>query len=257
MSKLEIQGIRSPVGDNIFWFIIDSNKNGILVDPGEDKPIVNYIKSNGLMPDSIILTHDHPDHTNGILPITNEFHCPVIGPENENIESITQAFTEGDSFERMGAKFEVLSLPGHSPDHIGFIVNDEHFFCGDVISGGGCGIVPEGSYDIMFDSLQKCKELSPAIKLYWGHEYTAANLLFATQVEPDNVDLVKRLKLAQENIATNKFDAPGTLAEELKTNPFLRTDQPGVIAAAEQKHGGKLSTPYEVFAVLRKWRSGG
>lgn len=253
---LEIKGIRSPEGDNIFWFIIDQDKNVIIVDPGADKPIVNYLKDNGLTPDSIILTHDHSDHTNGILPITDEFHCPVLGPENENIESITQAFTEGDSFERMGGKFEVLSLPGHSPDHIGFIVNDEHLFCGDVIFGGGCGVVPEGAYDAMFESIEKCKKLSPTTKLYWGHEYTAANLLFASKVEPDNGDLIKRLKLAQENIAKNKFDAPGILAEELKTNPFLRTEQPQVIAAAEQKHGGKLSTPHEVFTVLRKWKSG-
>lgn len=254
---MKIQGIKSPQGDNIFWFIIDGNKNVIIVDPGEGEPIVEFIKSNGLTPDSIILTHDHSDHTGGILDITNEFHCPVLGPENENIESITQAFTEGDSFERMGVKFEVLSLPGHSPDHIGFIANGEHFFCGDVIFGGGCGIVPEGSYDTMYESLEKCKKLSPTTKLYWGHEYTASNLLFASQVEADNGDLVKRLKLAQENISKNGFDAPGTLAEELKTNPFLRTDQAAVIEAAEQKHGGKLSTPYEVFAVLRKWKSAG
>ena len=44
------------------------------------------------------------------------------------------------------------------------------------------------------------------------------------------------------------------LAEELATNPFLRCDQPAVIAAA-RAHGAASADPVEVFAALRAWRN--
>lgn len=255
---ISIQGIKDPDPkglDNIFWFIVDSDKNAIIVDPGKSKLIMDYMAKNDLNPDSIIVTHNCYDHVDGIADITAKFHCPVLGPENEGMESITQAFTEGDSFERMGVKFDLLSLPGHTQDHIGFIANGEHFFCGDVIFGAGCGTVPEGSHDMMFDSLQKCAKLPATTKLYWGHEYTATNLLFATKVEPSNQYLVKRLNHTQKDIEKHDFSAPGVLQEELDTNPFLRVDQSEVITSAEKYAGDKLGTPAEVFATLRRWKT--
>ena len=47
---------------------------------------------------------------------------------------------------------------------------------------------------------------------------------------------------------------PLDLAEELATNPFLRCDQPAVIAAA-RAHGAASADPVEVFAALRAWRN--
>ena len=47
---------------------------------------------------------------------------------------------------------------------------------------------------------------------------------------------------------------PSSLAEELLTNPFMRTDQPEVIAAAERWAGRELSSPAEVFTALRSWK---
>ncbi|MCH9664690.1 MAG: hydroxyacylglutathione hydrolase [Gammaproteobacteria bacterium] len=254
---IEIRGIKSLNTDNIFWLIIGADKNVVVVDPGEAKPIMDYIEECSLKPDSIIITHEHPDHIGGIQAIVDKFQCPVLGPKNESIESVTHPMAEGNSFERIGIKFEVLALPGHTSSHIGFIVNNEHFFCGDTILGGGCGKVPESAGNTMLDSLRKCMQLYPQMKLYWGHELTEPNLLFAQKVEPDNQDVANRLKLAQENISTSGFDAPGTLSEELKTNPFLRIEHADVVLSVEEKYSAKLSTSYEVFAALLQWKSEG
>lgn len=254
---INIKGIKDPSGDNIFWFIIGKEDSAIVVDPGNSKPILKYLQDKGLTADSILITHNHSDHTKGIKDITDKYHCPVLGPENEEIESITQAFTEGDSFERLGAKFSVLSLPGHSFDHIGFIIDEEHFICGDLIFGAGCGIVPDGTMEQMFTSLQKCAKLHPPTKLYWGHEYTASNLLFATKVEADNPYLLERLSNTEKAIQKQGISAPGTLGEELKTNPFLRVDQLSIIKSAEKYARGKLSTPLEVFTTIRNWKTAG
>jgi hydroxyacylglutathione hydrolase len=47
---------------------------------------------------------------------------------------------------------------------------------------------------------------------------------------------------------------PLLLGEEKLTNPFLRCDQPEVIAAA-RAHGATDETPVAVFAALRAWRN--
>jgi hydroxyacylglutathione hydrolase len=47
---------------------------------------------------------------------------------------------------------------------------------------------------------------------------------------------------------------PGTLAEEREINPFLRWDQPDVVAAAERRAGRSLTDAGEIFAVLREWK---
>ena len=47
---------------------------------------------------------------------------------------------------------------------------------------------------------------------------------------------------------------PSTLAEELTTNPFLRTGVPAVKAAAEGSAGLTLQTSAQVFTALRRWK---
>ena len=55
--------------------------------------------------------------------------------------------------------------------------------------------------------------------MYCGHEYTYSNLKFGLSVEPDNKDLAETFK----NISPDATTIPGTIDEELKTNPFMRT----------------------------------
>lgn len=250
---MEIIGIQDPKGSNIFW-LIQQGSDCIVVDPGSSAPILQYLKEKKLNLDCILITHHHSDHTAGIQDITEQYHCPVLGPENEDIASITQAFTEGDRFQRMGIEFSVLSVPGHTLDHIGYIVDKKHFLCGDLIFGAGCGKVFEGTMEQMHASLQKCAALPPDTLLYWGHEMTSANLLFATQVEPDNKNLLDRITATEQKIKEKGISAPGTVKEELATNPFLRVSEPSIKQKAEEVSGKSLSLPAEVFAVIREWK---
>jgi len=252
----EIIGIKDPQGSNIFWLIVQG-KNAIVVDPGNSTPILKYLQDKQLGVDSILITHHHSDHTAGIEDITQKYHCPVIGPENEVIASITQAFTEGDRFERMSIDFSVLSVPGHTLDHIAYIVDKEHLLCGDLLFGAGCGKVFEGTMEQMYDSLQKCAALPANTLLYWGHEMTSANLTFATQVEPENKNLLDRIVVTEKQIKEKGISAPGNLKEELATNPFLRAAEQSVRQKAEEVSGKPLPSPVEVFTVIRKWKDRG
>ena len=106
----------------------------------------------------------------------------------------------------------------------------------------------------MLESLEKLKQLDDSTRLYCGHEYTEANLGFASMVEPYNQAIAERLQevraLRQQQLPT----VPGTLATEKQTNPFLRCHETSVASAVSAHANEKLSNPVEVFAALRKWK---
>ena len=45
---------------------------------------------------------------------------------------------------------------------------------------------------------------------------------------------------------------PSTIAVELATNPFLRSSEPAVIAAAQAR--GAAGDPVSVFGAIRSWK---
>lgn len=49
---------------------------------------------------------------------------------------------------------------------------------------------------------------------------------------------------------------PSTIASELACNPFLRCDQPAVIAAAAARLGRAPADGVETLATLRSWKDG-
>lgn len=95
-------------------------------------------------------------------------------------------------------------------------------------------------------SLGKLAALPPATQVYFGHEYTASNLRFAAAVEPDNAAVARRAG------ALGAPSTPSTIAEERATNPFLRSAEPAVIAAARAR--GAAEDPVSVFAAIRGWK---
>jgi hydroxyacylglutathione hydrolase len=129
-------------------------------------------------------------------------------------------------------------------------------FCGDVLFGGGCGRVFEGTMAEMQASLARLGALPGDTLVYCAHEYTQANLRFARAVEPDNAALMARSAEVAKLLSEGRFTVPSTLAEELATNPFLRWDAPAVIAAARERRGSAPRDAVEVFAAIREWKNG-
>ena len=150
----------------------------------------------------------------------------------------------------------MLEVPGHTLDHIAYSsdMRHPHYFCGDTLFAAGCGRLFEGSAAQMFASLNKFEKLAPTTRIYCTHEYTQANLRFAQAVEPDNLALKQRAQSADNVRANDQPTLPSTLAAELETNPFLRTEQPAVRAAASQHWARKMLREVEVFAAIRRWK---
>ena len=83
----------------------------------------------------------------------------------------------------------------------------------------------------MFESLQKLDQLPDNTAIYCAHEYTLANLKYATIAEPENLEIQKRLVKVEELRSKQYATVPTTLAMERLTNPFLRAKDASELAA--------------------------
>jgi hydroxyacylglutathione hydrolase len=143
----------------------------------------------------------------------------------------------------------ILHNPGHTTGAISYYLpRARAVFTGDTLFLGGCGRLFEGTPAMMHASLSKLAALPGDTSVHCGHEYTAANLRFAAAVEPDNADVAAR----RARLST---PSAGTIDDERRTNPFLRTRAPAVIGAARRR-GAPDDSPVAVFAALRAWKDG-
>lgn len=243
--------------DNYIWAITqDGSEYAIIIDPSEAAPVIDFLKQNNLMLDSILLTHHHHDHIGGVPALLDYAAVPVYGVKSKQIPHVTKVVTEGTeiTFAALNYHLKVMQIPGHTLEHVAYY-NEQNLFCGDTLFTGGCGRMFEGTPEQMYNTLQRLAVLGPQIQIYCGHEYTINNLLFALEVEPTNRDIMQRLAkthaLREQGLPT----VPSTMATELATNPFLRTSVPAVIKAATEHAKQPLTSPIEVFAVLRAWKN--
>lgn len=257
MLPIYIEPIKAFV-DNYIWALINpDNKTIWVVDPGDANPVIEFIKKNNLRLCGILITHHHYDHCDGVKLLLEQYSIPVYGPEHVDIFATHVVHEEEEIFlAECGLRFKVLSIPGHTLEHVAYYCEKQQFiFCGDTLFSAGCGRIFEGTPQQMYDSLMKIAALPDETKVYCTHEYTFANLQFAKQVEPQNSDIITYIDQVQACRDANQPSLPSTIGIEKKINPFLRSKIKEVINMAENRARRKLKTPLDVFVEIRTWKN--
>lgn len=244
--------------DNYIWLVHDPAQpqaGALLVDPGDARPALHALRELDLSLRAVLITHHHGDHVGGIRELRGHYpDVPVYGPQDEFIPHRTHALRGGESLELIpGLTLQILAVPGHTRGHIAYL-GPGMLFCGDLLFTAGCGKVFDGTVEDLYRSLQRISALPDDTKVYCAHEYTLENLRFVLQVEPGNPDVHARLREARQRRERGMPTVPSTLAEEKRTNPFLRTHVSEVKTAAERYRARPLATQEEVFIALREWR---
>lgn len=181
---------------------------------------------------------------------------PVYGPPSR-IASVDRPVREGDvvDLDMLGTALRVFEVPGHTRDHVAYFAPGL-LFSGDTLFSAGCGRLFEGTPAQMHASLSRLAALPPDTAVYCGHEYTVANLRFALAVEPGNPDIGRHLAECERRRARDLPTLPSTIGLERRINPFLRSAEPHVRAAAEARTDRSLSTEADVFGEIRRWKDG-
>jgi len=240
--------------DNYLWLLHDGN-HAAVVDPGDAAPVLDYLSLHKLALAAILITHHHGDHVGGNRDLLKKFDAPVYGPRHETIPGLTHPVDSSASVRipALGLEFQVLDVPGHTSGHVAYY-GSNRLFCGDTLFACGCGRLFEGTAEQMHRSLQQLAALPEQTQVYCAHEYTLSNIRFAKAVEPDNPDLLAREQDVLATLARHQPTLPSTIGLERRTNPFLRTHQPAVRAAAERHAGHPLASDRATFAALREWK---
>ena len=240
--------------DNYLW-LLHSGRRAVVVDPGDAAPVLRALEARGLKLEAVLLTHHHADHVGGVAALVQAHGAHVYGPANTPFAQVDTRLSDGDTVTVLDRQFAVMTVPGHTLDHIAYWCAPlAALFCGDTLFAGGCGRIFEGTAPQMFASLARIAALPDATRVYCAHEYTLSNLRFAVGVEPENAELLQRQRQCEQLRARGEPTVPSLLAIERATNPFLRCVQATVRAAVQRQSPGTANEPAAVFAALRAWK---
>ena len=237
--------------DNYSYLIHENQSNTVtIIDPSEFAPCDKIISKKYKKLDYILNTHHHHDHVGGNEELKRKYNSKVLGFKNDEkrIPNIDKLLEDNEEFIIGNIKFTTLFIPGHTAGHVAFYSKkDKAIFTGDTLFSMGCGRVFEGTYDQMFDSLNRIKGLPEDTKIYCGHEYTQKNIEFCIKYNPNNDLLKKRKNTIKEKLKNGEPSIPSTLLEEKQMNIFLRTDDLDVRNMLNLKRASNL----EIFTKLR------
>ncbi|WP_419418614.1 hydroxyacylglutathione hydrolase [Legionella sp. D16C41] len=237
--------------DNYIWLLIDTIGNVICIDPGDAKPVIDYLDKTGFTLKAILLTHHHMDHIGGVVELCQAYpNVLSYGPADSRIPVIHHTLGHNTLIELEPWQFRILSIPGHTSSHICYFeTNKQLLFCGDTLFSAGCGRVFDGTYEQLLNSLLLLKTLPDQTKIYCGHEYTRQNLRFAATVEPHNLAIQQYQQTLNKDPHTCSL--PSTMELEKEVNPFLRLSEPQVQNYAKM-HGCHSEDLLSIFKQIRK-----
>lgn len=180
----------------------------LVIDPGDDAArILAQLRSLSVAPTAVLLTHGHVDHISGVAGLLESFPVPVhmhpadlawafrtanqlppyyAAPTGRPPE--IREVNDGDRLDIAGIELTVLATPGHTPGGVCYrVTSSGDLFTGDTLFHGSVGRTdfPGGDPRAMTASLRRLAALPPETRVWPGHG-------------PDT-----------------------TLAEELRSNPFL------------------------------------
>ena len=184
-------------------WILDAGPVVAVIDPGPDDDAhlaaLNR-RLGGRTVGVVLVTHSHPDH----LPLAERFAEPHHASVRRHPD-----LGDGDVVRAGNLNITALYTPGHSADHLSFLLPDDRaIFTGDLILGQGSSMVtyPEGDVAAYLRSLDRLASLGPRM-LFPGHWDPVSDAM-------GKIDEYRRHRLEREaQVLDEVRREPGTAAE--------------------------------------------
>lgn len=186
----------SRFGENCSILWQEGKSECVVVDPGvEPQKVLDALAERGLSATAILNTHGHYDHVAGNAALKGAFpdaplligrgDAPMLTDPSLNLSAFLgtpivsppaeRLLDEGDVIAFADIEMRVLELPGHSPGHVVFLLNDSEppvVVAGDTLFRGGIGRTdfPGGSRQQLLAGIRgKLFTLPDDTQIYPGH----------------------------------------------------------------------------------------
>ena len=165
-------------------YFLGGDKTCVIIDPRRDADIyIEVAREMGTRITHILETHLHADFISGHMDLAQKTGATIYGPRSANYDFDYVPLSEGDSFELEDMIIKVLETPGHTPEHISYVITDMSrgkepvaLFCGDALFVGDVGrpdLFPGRAEELaskLYDSLHnKIMELPDTCEIYPAH----------------------------------------------------------------------------------------
>ncbi|KAH9847135.1 Metallo-hydrolase/oxidoreductase [Lenzites betulinus] len=189
------------------YIVVDPNtSDAVLVDPVLDYDpnsgsittetadgLVSFIEHHKLRITRILETHAHADHLTAAqylkqqlggdvavcigqrITMVQDTFAPIYGLESSSLDGAFDVyFQDNEKFNLGTLSSHVMHLPGHTPDHVGYVIG-KAVFTGDSIFNPDVGSAradfPGGDAENLYASMQRLLSLPEDHRLYVGHDY--------------------------------------------------------------------------------------
>jgi len=213
--------------DNL-GYLVYGKETALAIDGGAVEAIVSFLNEKQLQLKYVANTHGHYDHTTGSQALVTKTHATYL--ENNHLRREGRITLEDKTI-------KIFHTPGHTADSVTFYV-DKTLVTGDTLFNATVGNCFSGDLKGFYDSIKQLLALPDETIVYAGHDYVRDSLAFVRMVEPDNSFLDQYQK------KYNPTHVWSTLVDERKINPFLRFNEPTIIAYLK-KRGLPVETEYE------------
>ncbi|OJJ43921.1 hypothetical protein ASPZODRAFT_72797 [Penicilliopsis zonata CBS 506.65] len=139
--KMQLQGTNT--------YIVGTGQARLLIDTGEGKPrwaetIISQAETRQISFSAVLLTHWHGDHTGGVSDLLARWPTLQGRIFKNQPDRGQEAITDGQTFAVEGATVRAVHTPGHSTDHMCFVLEeDDALFTGDNLLGHGTTAVED------------------------------------------------------------------------------------------------------------------
>jgi glyoxylase-like metal-dependent hydrolase (beta-lactamase superfamily II) len=152
-----------------------------VIDPGPD--IAKHVESivGAAMSDRVkwvLLTHTHPDHWPAADRIRKKTGALVGAfgkiPKADEVKlDLDLVLADGDTIDGTEFRLEAIHTPGHAPNHLCFLLDEEHtLFTGDHVLNGTTTVVnPQRGGDMVqyLASLERLRKIKRVSRICPGH----------------------------------------------------------------------------------------
>ena len=128
-------------------YILAGSQTCAVIDPRRDVQVyIDAAKSLGMKITHVLETHLHADFISGHLDLAEKTGAIIYAPKSAGCAFDHVALSEGDEIAFEDIVLQVLETPGHTPEHISYVVIDTSrgsepvgVFCGDTLFVGDVG----------------------------------------------------------------------------------------------------------------------